>query len=53
MDGLTEQDRRGLVTTLAGGMLLALAVWAPTSRMVLGLCGAVVFQLGLLRIRFQ
>jgi len=53
MGELTKQDQRGLATTLAGGVIIAVAVRGPTSTAVLVGCGAVVFLIGLLQIRFQ
>jgi len=53
MEGLTERDRRGFASVLAGGLIFAFAANTPARTGVLTLFGVVSFFIGLLLIRFQ
>lgn len=50
---LTERDRRGFASVLAGGLILVFAANTTARGMLLVLLGGVVFFRGLLWIRFQ
>ncbi|MBX0286503.1 hypothetical protein EGH22_09200 [Halomicroarcula sp. F28] len=53
MESLTKEDRRGIGSVFAGGLILVFAANTPAKSGVLALFGAVAFLIGLLLIRFQ